>query len=238
MVKYFWVMMHMENKRILIVDDDRHIRELLDLYLVSAGFETAACGDARCALDQLRMQTFDLVLLDVMLPDMGGFELCRAIKDRQDIPVVMITARDMLNDKIRGFNSGADDYIVKPFEPAEVIARVQARLRQPKAAAQPEAEVLSVGSVTVDLKAYDVRKGGAPVDLKPKEVQLLHYLLRNKNIVLSRDTLLQKVWNYEFTGDTRTVDVHIKTLRQKLLDENEPWDIKTVWGVGYKLEER
>lgn len=228
----------MENKRILIVDDDRHIRELLDLYLVSSGFETAMCGDARCALDQLRMQAFDLVLLDVMLPDMGGFELCRAIKDRQDIPVVMITARDMLNDKIRGFNSGADDYIVKPFEPAEVIARIQARLRQPKAAKEPESETLSIGSVSVDLKAYDVRKGGVPVDLKPKEVQLLHYLLRNKNIVLSRDTLLQKVWNYEFTGDTRTVDVHIKTLRQKLHNESEPWDIKTVWGVGYKLEER
>jgi DNA-binding response OmpR family regulator len=196
------------------------------------------CGDARCALDILRTEGFDLVLLDVTLPDMGGFDVCRAIKERQDIPVVMITARDMLNDKIRGFNSGADDYIVKPFEPAEVIARVQARLRQPKTAKAPEPELLSIGSVTVDLKAYDVRKGGVPVNLKPKEVQLLHYLLHNRNIVLSRDTLLQKVWNYEFTGDTRTVDVHIKTLRQKLLDENEPWDIKTVWGVGYKLEER
>lgn len=228
----------MESKRILIVDDDRHIRELLELYLMSSGFETAMCGDAHCALEKLQLETFDLVLLDVMLPDMGGFELCRAIKERQDIPVVMITARDMLNDKIRGFNSGADDYIVKPFEPAEVIARVQARLRQTRQTKQPEAESLSIGSVTVDLKAYDVRKGGIPVDLKPKEVQLLYYLLRNKNIVLSRDTLLQKVWNYEFAGDTRTVDVHIKTLRQKLLDENEPWDIKTVWGVGYKLEER
>ena len=184
------------------------------------------------------MESFDLVLLDVMLPDMGGFDLCRAIKERQDIPVVMITARDMLNDKIRGFNSGADDYIVKPFEPAEVIARVNARLRKPKQEKEPGADTLSIGSVTVDLNAYDVRKRGVPVDLKPKEVQLLHFLLRNKNIVLSRDTLLQKVWNYEFAGDTRTVDVHINTLRQKLLDENEPWDIKTVWGVGYKLEER
>jgi DNA-binding response OmpR family regulator len=230
--------MHMESKRILIVDDDRHICELLELYLVNAGFETALCGDACCALEKLRMESFDLVLLDVTLPDMGGFELCRAIKDRQDIPVVMITARDMLNDKIRGFNSGADDYIVKPFEPAEVIARVHARLRQPKREKEPDLELLSIGSVTVDLKAYDVRKGGVPVNIKPKEVQLLHYLLRNRNIVLSRDTLLQKVWNYEFTGDTRTVDVHIKTLRQKLHDENEPWDIKTVWGVGYKLEER
>lgn len=227
----------MENKRILVVDDDRHICELLELYLVSAGFETALCGDAYGALEKLRTGSFDLVLLDVSLPDMGGFELCRAIKDRQDIPVVMITARDMLGDKIRGFNSGADDYIVKPFEPAEVIARVNARLRQPKREKEP-GEMLSIGSVTVDLKAYDVRKNGVPVGLKPREVQLLHYLLLNKGIVLSRDTLLQKVWNYEFAGDTRTVDVHIKSLRQKLHEENEPWDIKTVWGVGYKLEER
>lgn len=226
------------EKRILIVDDDRHICELLELYLVSAGFQATMCGDAHCAFEKLRTESFDLALLDVMLPDMGGFDLCRAIKERQDIPIVMITARDMLDDKIRGFNSGADDYIVKPFEPAEVIARVNARLRKPKADKETAAEPLSIGSITVDLQAYDVRKGGAPVELKPKEVQLLHFLLRNRNIVLSRDTLLQKVWNYEFAGDTRTVDVHIKTLRHKLHDENEPWDIKTVWGVGYKLEER
>jgi DNA-binding response OmpR family regulator len=228
----------MESKRILIVDDDRHICELLELYLVSAGFEATMCGDAHCAQEKLRSETFDLVLLDVMLPDMGGFDLCRAIKQRQDIPVVMITARDMLNDKIRGFNSGADDYIVKPFEPAEVIARVQARLRKPKQEPAESGDMLSIGSITVNLKAYEVRKAGVPVDLKPREVQLLHFMLRNRNIVLSRDTLLQKVWNYEFAGDTRTVDVHINTLRQKLLDDHEPWDIKTVWGVGYKLEER
>jgi DNA-binding response OmpR family regulator len=228
----------MENRRILIVDDDRPIRELLELYLISAGFETALCENARCALDKLRAERFDLALLDVMLPDMDGFDLCRAVKERQDIPVVMITARDMLNDKIRGFNSGADDYIVKPFEPAEVVARINARLRRPKTETRPEADALTVGGVTVNLKTYEVRKRGVPVDLKPKEVQLLHFLLRNKNIVLSRDTLLQKVWNYDFAGDTRTVDVHIKTLRKKLLDDAEPWDIRTIWGVGYKLEEK
>lgn len=228
----------MENKSILVVDDDRHIGELLELYLINAGFSVSVCGDAQSALKKLRAENFDLMLLDVMLPDMGGFELCRTIKEENDIPVVVVTARDMLNDKIRGFNSGADDYIVKPFEPAEVVARVQARLRKPKQQTKPEAGTIAIGSVTVDLKAYDVRKSGVPVELKPREVQLLHYLLLNRNIVLSRDTLLQKVWNYEFAGDTRTVDVHIKTLRKKLIDEKEPWDIKTVWGVGYKLEER
>ncbi len=228
----------METRRILIVDDDKHIRELLELYFVNAGYETGLCGNARCALDKLRAERFDIALLDVMLPDMGGFELCRAVKEKQDIPVILITAKDMLNDKIRGFNSGADDYVVKPFEPAEVVARAQARLRKPRAESAPEPPILSIGSVTVNITAYEVRKGGTPVEFKPREVQLLHFLLRNKNIVLSRETLLQKVWNYDIAGDTRTVDVHINTLRQKLLDENEPWDIKTVWGVGYKLEER
>lgn len=227
----------MEQRRILIVDDDADIRELLELYLKSAGFEAVCCGDGRGALRELDAGLFDLVLLDVMLPDMRGFEVCRAIRDKQDIPVVMVTARDMLQDKIQGFCSGADDYIVKPFEPAEVIARVNARLRKPQhSAPPPSASVLAAGGVTVDMDAYEVRKNGIPVDLKPKEVQLLHFLLTNKNIVFSRDTLLQRVWNYDFTGDTRTVDVHINTLRQKLLDGETGWDIKTVWGVGYKLE--
>ena len=225
----------MEPRKILIVDDDANIRELLELYLCSAGFETASAANGRSALRQLDAGCFDLVLLDVMLPDMRGFEVCRVIKDKLDIPVVMITARDMLQDKIQGFTSGADDYVVKPFEPAEVIARVNARLRKPKAPPAPTA-LLSVGRVTVNITAYEVRKDGVTVDLKPREVQLFHFLLTNKNIVFSRDTLLQRVWNYDVSGDTRTVDVHINTLRQKLLDGETGWDIKTVWGVGYKLE--
>jgi DNA-binding response OmpR family regulator len=225
----------METRKILIVDDDANIRELLELYLCSAGFETACAADGRSALRLLDTGRFDLVLLDVMLPDLRGFEVCRSIKDKLDIPVVMITARDMLQDKIQGFTSGADDYVVKPFEPAEVIARVNARLRKPKAPPSPTA-LLRVGRVTVDITAYEVRKDGVTVDLKPREVQLFHFLLTNKNIVFSRDTLLQRVWNYDVSGDTRTVDVHINTLRQKLLDGETDWDIKTVWGVGYKLE--
>lgn len=225
----------MEQRRILIVDDDANIRELLELYLTSAGFDAVCCENACGALRELDSGGFDLVLLDVMLPDMRGFEVCRAIKKKQDIPVVMVTARDMLQDKIQGFSSGADDYIVKPFEPAEVIARVNARLRKPKNNPSPSS-VLAVGGITVDISAYEARKNGVTVDLKPKEVQLFHFLLANKNIVFSRDTLLQRVWNYDFTGDTRTVDVHINTLRQKLQDGETGWDIKTVWGVGYKLE--
>jgi DNA-binding response OmpR family regulator len=218
---------------ILIVDDDENIRELLDLYLKNAGFDTILCTDAGSALSRLEAGGADIALLDVMLPDIKGFELCKSIKERFDLPVIMITARDMLHDKIQGFNSGADDYIVKPFEPAEVIARVNARLRKPRKSAAP---ALSTGSITVDIDKYEVRKNGEAVDLKPKEIQLFHYLLLNKNLVLSRETLLQNVWNYDFAGDTRTVDVHINTLRQKLLEGETGWDIKTVWGVGYKLE--
>lgn len=218
---------------IIIVDDDENIRELLELYLNNAGFDTCCCCDAKEAIERLEAGKFDLALLDVMLPDTKGFELCRSVKERYDIPVIMVTARDMLRDKIQGFNSGADDYIVKPFEPAEVIARINARLRKPKKA---QVSSLSIGDITVDIDTYVVRKNGEPVELKPKEIQLLHYLLLNRDIVLSRETLLQRVWNYDFAGDTRTVDVHINTLRQKLVDEKSGWDIKTVWGVGYKLE--
>lgn len=221
--------------KILLVDDDENICELLTLYLGSAGFETSACSSAAPALEALRSQSFDAALLDVMLPDMQGFDLCQKIKEKYAIPVLMITARDMLGDKIKGFNSGADDYIVKPFEPAEVIARINARLRGLK---KDKTDSLVVGDVTVDMGTYEVVKNGVPIDLKPKELQLLHFLILNKNIVLSRDTLLQKVWNYDFAGDTRTVDVHIKSLRQKLIGPGSTWDIKTVWGVGYKLEDR
>lgn len=222
--------------KILIVDDDKNICELLELYLLNAGFQVDSSNDAASALVQLRTAAYDLVLLDVMLPDMKGYDLCQTIKEKSDIPVIMITARDMLKDKIQGFNHGADDYIIKPFEPAEVIARINARLRKPLSQRKEKSDMLSIDNITVDIKAYEVRKDGVRIDLKPKEVELLYFLLRNKNIVFSRDTLLQKVWNYEFTGDTRTVDVHVKTLRKKLVDEEADWNISTVWGVGYKLE--
>jgi DNA-binding response OmpR family regulator len=222
---------------ILIVDDDENIRELLTLYLNNAGFSVVSCGDGTSALKALSSGTFDAALLDVMLPDIKGYELCRRIRETYTLPVLMITARDMLTDKIQGFNSGADDYIVKPFEPIEVIARINARLRGVKKA-EPSDGMLSIGDITVDIKTYEVRKGGELVGLKPKEIHLLHFLLLNKNIVFSRETLLEKVWNYDFAGDTRTVDVHVKTLRKKLLDNDSTWDIKTVWGVGYKLEGR
>ncbi len=223
------------TNRVLVVDDDKNICELLQIYLQNAGFETDACYSAKTALDQYDSQAYDLVLLDIMLPDVAGFDLCRAMKQKKDIPIIMLTARDMLVDKIQGFSCGADDYIVKPFEPAEVIVRIHARLKKPK----PQdvlPDIITIGNISMNISAYEVKKDGQTVDLKPREFQLLHFFLTNRNIVFTRDTLLQKVWNYDIAGDTRTVDVHIKTLRKKLLDENSTFDIKTVWGVGYKLE--
>ncbi len=222
------------TNKILIVDDDKNICELLKLYLQNAGFDIGLCHDAADALRRFIAEGYDLVLLDVNLPDASGFDLCRMMKEKKDVPIIMLTARDMLYDKIQGFSCGADDYIVKPFEPAEVIARIHARLKKPKPSAS--SDIIRIGDVSVNIEAYEVRKGGVLVDLKPREFQLFYFLLNNKNIVFSRDALLQKVWNYDIAGDTRTVDVHIKSLRKKLIDENSIFDIKTVWGVGYKLE--
>ena len=221
--------------KILIVDDDKNICELLKLYLQNAGFDTGLCHDAGSALHRFLNEGYDLVLLDVNLPDASGFDLCRAMKEKKEVPIIMLTARDMLYDKIQGFSCGADDYIVKPFEPAEVIARIHARLKKPKQPAVTQ-DIIRIGDIVMNIDAYEVRKGGTLVDLKPREFQLFYFLLNNRNIVFSRDVLLQKVWNYDIAGDTRTVDVHIKSLRKKLLDENSTFDIKTVWGVGYKLE--
>lgn len=228
----------MNDNRILIVDDDRHICELLTLYLKNAGFDSIFCHNAASALHLFVSEPFDLVLLDVMLPDRTGYDVCLSMKEKkEDVPVIMITARDMLGDKIQGFHCGVDDYIVKPFEPAEVIARIHARLKKPKSI-QEENGVETAGNIIVNMDAYEVTKGGRRIEFKPKEVQLLFFLLRNRNIVFSRDTLLQRVWNYDYAGDTRTVDVHIKSIRQKLIDGSEPFEIKTVWGVGYKIEDR
>ncbi|ATW26600.1 response regulator transcription factor [Candidatus Formimonas warabiya] len=228
----------MESKTILVVDDDKNICELLDLYLTHAGFTLLFCHDGSSALKMIQEKKVDLVLLDIMLPVINGWEVCRLIKLKRAIPVIMLTARDMLEDKIEGFASGADDYIVKPFQPKEVIARIQARLREkvPVQQGSRQEGVLEADHLVVDINSYEVRRNGALIELKPKEVQLLYFLLNHKNMVFSREQLLEKVWNYQYSGDTRTVDVHIKSLRKKLDDPKASWRIKTVWGVGYKLE--
>ncbi len=227
----------MDKKSILIVDDDKNISELLKLYLSDAGFDAHQCYDGSAALSFIEENKVDLVLLDIMLPVIDGWDVCKLIRRTSQVPIIMLTARDMLEDKIQGFELGADDYIVKPFQPKEVVMRVKARLKnRVDEAGNNENEVLKVDSLSVDISRYEVKLDGKTVELKPKEVQLLHFLMLNRNIVFARDQLLDKVWNYDFMGGTRTVDVHIKRLREKLESEDASWSIKTIWGVGYKFE--
>ena len=225
-----------KQKKILIADDDRNICEILDMYLANEGYLLKFCYDGSCVLDEFKREEYDLVILDVMMPLINGWEACKIIRKTSNVPVIMITARDMIDDKVQGFELGADDYIVKPFEPKEVVARVKARLRQKGAASCKNDNVITIGNLTVDLNKYEVRINCNKVDLKPKELQLLFFLVNNRNIVFSRDQLLEKVWGYDFVGDTRTVDVHIKSLRQKIESPNSGWEIVTIWGVGYKFE--
>lgn len=224
-----------ENKTVLVVDDDKNICELLELYLANAGFSRLFCHDGSSALNLLRENKVDLVLLDIMLPLINGWEVCKIIRRTSTVPIIMITARDMLEDKIQGFDLGADDYIVKPFEPQEVIARIKARLKEHKQENPAREGVLETKDLIVDINKYEVWDQGRSLDLKPKEVQLLYFLVNNKNLVFSRDQLLEKVWNYDVMVDTRTVDVHIKRLREKLGKYNAS-SIKTIRGVGYKFE--
>ncbi len=228
----------LETKTILVVDDDKNICELLNLYLANAGFSLLFAHDGSSALNMQKAHQIDLILLDVMLPVINGWEVCKIIRRTSSIPIIMLTARDLLEDKIQGFDIGADDYIVKPFEPKEVIARIKARLKENKSEPVKQEGILKTANIVVDINKYEVYLGDRLIDLKPKEVQLLYFLLNNKNIVFSREQLLDKVWNYDFMVDTRTVDVHIKRLREKLGDNGPSWSLKTIRGVGYKLEVR
>jgi DNA-binding response OmpR family regulator len=226
----------MEKRNILVVDDDANICELINLYLSNEGYHLLFCHDGSSALDEMKNEAVDLVLLDVMLPVINGWEVCRLIRQQSQVPIIFLTARDMVEDKVQGFELGADDYLVKPFEPRELVARVKTRLKENTPVNKPGDDVIRTGNLTVDINRYEVKLNGRSVDLKPKEIQLLHFLLRNKNIVFSREKLLEKVWDYTFEGDTRTVDVHINRLREKLEDKSNTFKIKTVWGVGYKME--
>jgi DNA-binding response OmpR family regulator len=224
-------------EKILIVDDDKNICKLLELYLNHEGYVTVCCNDGSTALDLVKEDKFDLVLLDLMIPLINGCEVCKLIKSEREIPIIMVTARDQVDDKADGFNAGADDYIVKPFEPKELVARVKARLKNKNIVnIDNKKGALIEDNLWVNIDTYEVKVDGVSIALKPKEIQLLHYLVEHKNIVFNRDQLLQKVWDYEYTGDTRTVDVHIKRLRDSLENSSEKWSIKTIWGVGYKFE--
>ncbi|GAB6157178.1 response regulator transcription factor [Desulfotomaculum varum] len=221
--------------KILVIEDDRNICELLGLYFKKEGFTVLFAHDGSTGLNLLHAEKPDLIILDIMLPVINGLEVCRLIRQHYTMPVIMLTAKDASEDKVAGLDTGADDYVVKPFDPNELCARVRAHLRR-QTNRQAAKSTLEVGNLCLDMAKYEVLLNGEPVSLKPKEIALLHFLISHPNIVFSRDTLLEKVWGYDYVGETRTVDVHIKRLREKLENHAAGWQIKTVWGIGYCLE--
>ena len=225
-------------KSVLIVEDDQNIAELLRLYLEKEGYVAAIAADGGAGVELFRKLQPDLVLLDVMLPVMDGWGVLRTIRQDSKVPVIMLTARGELNDKVSGLKMGADDYVTKPFEMKEVLARIEAVLRRGTCAeAAPQtAKRLVFDKMVVDLDAFELIVDGKKVDTPPKEMELLFHLASSPNRVYTRNQLLDEVWGFDYFGDSRTVDVHIKRLREKLEGVSEQWSLKTVWGVGYKFE--
>ena len=226
------------KQKILIVDDDNNIAELISLYLAKECFETKIVNVGELALKEFQTFRPNLILLDLMLPGIDGYQVCREIRHTSDVPIIMLSAKGETFDKVLGLELGADDYIIKPFDSKELVARVRAVLRrfQPKPTAVPSDEkCASYPDLTVNLTNYSVTYMGKQVDMPPKELELLYFLASSPNQVFTREQLLDHIWGYEYIGDTRTVDVHIKRLREKIKDHPR-WSLSTVWGIGYKFE--
>ena len=228
----------MTNGKILIVDDDINICELLRLYLEKEGFETDVVTNGLHAVEKFRTTSPDLVLLDIMLPGLDGWQICREIRKSSQTPIIMLTAKGETFDKVLGLELGADDYITKPFETKEVMARIKAVLRRSagKAATAEATKEVSFDKLSINLTNYELVVDGKAIDTPPKELELIFHLASNPNRVYTRDQLLDEVWGFEYYGDSRTVDVHVKRLREKLEGVSDKWELKTVWGVGYKFE--
>ncbi len=227
----------MAQNRILIVDDDENICELLRLYLEKDGFETRIANDGEQAVAFAQDFAPDLILLDIMLPKLDGWQVCRQIRKTSETPIIMLTAKGETFDKVLGLELGADDYVTKPFDTKEVLARIKAVLRRSgeseKSAGQQE---VRFDKLRVNLTNYELIVNGTAIDTPPKELELIYHLASNPNRVYTRDQLLDEVWGFDYYGDSRTVDVHVKRLREKLEGVSEQWNLKTVWGVGYKFE--
>ncbi|WHH59595.1 response regulator transcription factor [Petroclostridium sp. X23] len=221
--------------KILVVDDDYNICELIRLYLEKEGFTVVTAYTGTKALDLFKAETPSLVVLDIMLPELDGWQVCREIRRISNIPIIMLTAKGETFDKVLGLELGADDYMVKPFETKELVARIKAVLRRYE---QKSADVKEVvyPNLLINLATYQLKVNGKFMDIPPKELELLYYLASHPNKVFTREQLLQEVWGFDYFGDSRTVDVHIKRLREKLDCGEQPWELKTVWGVGYKFE--
>ena len=227
----------MENTKILIVDDDKNICELIRLYLEKDRFNTVIAYDGKQALSLVATEKPDLILLDIMMPKLDGWQVCREIRKNYSTPIIMLTAKGEVFDKVLGLELGADDYITKPFDTKELLARVKAVLRRCENPAE-EAKIKEVRfeDLIINLTNYELVVKGERVDTPPKELELIFHLASNPNRVFTRDQLLDEVWGFDYYGDSRTVDVHVKRLREKLEGVSEKWRLKTVWGVGYKFE--
>ena len=227
----------MSKTTIMVVDDDPNIQQLISLYLTKEGFEVSAASAGDEALKMFKTAPPSLILLDIMLPGMDGWQVCREVRKVSNIPIIMLTAKDETFDKVLGLELGADDYIVKPFEPKELTARIKAVLRRFQNVDSAAGSELSFPGLTINRDAYTVQFLGRPLEMPPKELELLYFLASHAGTVYTREQLLEQVWGYDFFGDSRTVDVHIKRLRDKLVgSEQMGWSLRTVWGVGYKFE--
>ena len=229
----------MSAGKILIVDDDINICELLRLYIEREDYSVVIANDGEQAVELFNQEQPDLVLLDIMLPKMDGWQVCKEIRKNSNRPIIMLTAKGELFDKILGLELGADDYIIKPFEAKEVIARIHAVLRRTSPPVEKEKQKeINWDKLSINLTNYELCINGKLIDAPPKEMELLYYLASNPNKVFTRDQLLDKVWGFDYYGDSRTVDVHIKRLREKINGVSEQWGLKTVWGIGYKFDVR
>ena len=222
-------------RNILVVEDDRNISELIQMYLVKEGVDVRIAGDGGKAIEEFQKQVPDLILLDIMLPVMDGWTVCAKIRETSKVPIIMLTAKSEVFDRIQGLERGADDYIVKPFEMKEVLARINAVLRRTEIPTDTSKK-LAFDKLEINLDSYELLVDGQRVDTPPKELELLYHLAATPNRVYTRNQLLDEVWGFDYFGDSRTVDVHIKRLREKVENVSDQWALKTVWGVGYKFE--
>ena len=222
--------------KILVADDDNNVCDLLKLYLENEGYELITANDGAKAVSSFKIYEPDIVLLDIMMPRKDGWQVCREIREISSKPIIIITAKGEVFDKVLGLELGADDFIVKPFDMKEVSARVKAVLRRYSGHDNDDSEVIRFDNLEISLQKYELKIAGKVVDIPPKELELLYFLTSNYNRVFTRDQLLDKVWGFDYLGDSRTVDVHVKRLREKLEGKSDKWTLKTVWGVGYKFE--
>lgn len=227
----------MPNEKILVVDDDTNICELLRLYLEKEGYVVKIVNDGVSAINAFKQENPDLTLLDIMIPKLDGWQVCREIRKFSDKPIIMLTAKGETFDKVLGLELGADDYVTKPFDTKEVVARIKTVLRRTAPASDTsDVKEVNYDKLSINLTNYEMKVNGVSVDTPPKELELIYHLASNPNRVFTRDQLLDEVWGFDYYGDSRTVDVHIKRLREKLEGVSDKWELKTVWSVGYKFE--